>query len=321
MKGFTTLYKFLNLWKNLERKFSIFLRSIFIISSKIVIMRKMLATIFVLLFSLTSSLNAQPTQTFREWNQLMKPFHIAGQLYYVGMANITSLLITTKEGHILIDGAFAESAAAILDNVRKLGFKPEDIKILLSTHAHIDHAGGLAEIKMKTNARLYAGAADSVLLATGGRNDFAFGDDLTFPQVKVDVPVKDGDEVKLGDITIHAIATPGHTKGCTAWTFTINEKGKPLHVVMIGGMSAPDYKLVNNSKYLNIAEDYKITFKKLKNIMCDIPIEGHGFFFGLEEKAAGKRSFVDPEGYYASVAKAEKAFHTELDKQVALSNK
>jgi metallo-beta-lactamase class B len=269
----------------------------------------------------TCGLIAQPTPTFRAWNQPVPPFRIAGQLYYVGMSQVTSLLITTKEGHILIDGGFAESAPVILENVRKLGFRPEDIRILLSTHAHFDHAGGLAEIKAKTKARLYSGTEDSVLLARGGRQDFAFGDSLTFPPVSADVVVKDSDEVVLGDAVIRAVSTPGHTKGCTAWSFTVRENAKLLKVVMIGGMSAPDYQLVVNKNYPQIAADFETTFRKLKGLECDIPLEGHGFFFGLEEKAAGKRSFVDPEGYCASVAKAETAFHTELEQQLARSTK
>ncbi len=254
---------------------------------------------------------------FRDWNRPVPPFRIMGHLYYVGVAQVTSLLITTNKGHILIDGAFAESAPLILGNVSKLGFRPEDIKILLSTHAHQDHAGGLAEIKAKTKARLYAGAEDAPALARGGLQDFAFGDKLPFPPVAADVLVKDGDEVTLGDIVVRAIATPGHTRGCISWTFTLRENGKSLRVIMIGGMSAPDYQLVNNPKYPQIATDFATTFQKLQALECDIFLEGHGFNFGLEEKASGKRSFVDREGYRASIAKAEKAFRAQLQEQRA----
>jgi len=284
-------------------------------------MQNKLLCISGLLVFWTYSLLTQPTSTFRSWNQPVPPFRIAGQLYYVGMSQVTSLLITTKEGHILIDGGFAESAPVILENVRRLGFRPEDIHILLSTHAHMDHAGGLAEIKTKTQARLYAGTEDSVLLARGGRRDFAFGDRLPFPAVIADVGVKDSDEVILGDAVLRAVATPGHTKGCTTWSFSVHENGRPLKVVMIGGISAPDYQLVGNKDYPQIISDFETTFRKLKKMECDIPLEGHGFFFGLEEKAAGKRSFVDSQGYRISVAKAEKAFHTELERQLARSAK
>ncbi len=260
---------------------------------------------------------AQQTATWREWNQPVAPFRIAGPLYYVGMAQVTSLLITTPKGHILIDGAFPESAEQILDNVRTLGFKPEDIRILLSTHAHIDHAGGLAAIKEKTRAALYAGAADVAALARGGKQDFAFGDDIAFPPVTADVAVKDGQEVTLGDVTVRAVATPGHTLGCTSWAFTIQADGKPLRVVMVGGTSAPGYKLVDNAKYPAIAADFERTFAKLKAMACDIFLEGHGFFFGLNEKMAQERSFVDPDGYQASLARAEQAFRQQLEKQRA----
>lgn len=266
---------------------------------------------------LASAAHAQPSAQWREWNQPVEPFRIAGPLYYVGMANVTSLLVTTSQGHILIDGAFQESAEPILDNVRKLGFRPEDVRILLSTHAHTDHAGGLAAIKARTGARLFAGAADAPLLGRGGRGDFAFGDDLAFPPVAVDVPVRDGDRVELGGLVFRAIATPGHTMGCTSWAFTIEDGGRTLRVLMIGGTSAPGYILVNNVRYPAIVRDYEHTFAKLKSEPADIFLEGHGFAFGLDDKRAGRRSFVDPEGYQARLAEAERTFHEQLEKQRA----
>jgi metallo-beta-lactamase class B len=266
---------------------------------------------------LASAAHAQQTAQFREWNQPVEPFRIAGPLYYVGMANVTSLLITTRQGLILIDGAFQESAGRILENVRKLGFKPEDIRILLSTHAHIDHAGGLAEIKARTGARLYAGAADVPLLARGGKGDFAFGDDLAFPPVTVDVAVHDGDIGDLGEVVVRAVATPGHTMGCTSWAFTVADGAIPRRVVVVGGTSAPGYSLVNNARYPAIVRDYEHTFAKLRSEPADIFLEGHGFAFGLDDKRAGRRSFVDPEGYQARLAEAERTLHDQLEKQRA----
>jgi metallo-beta-lactamase class B len=261
--------------------------------------------------------SAQPTAQFREWNRPIPPFRVAGPLYYVGVAQVTSLLLTTGHGHILIDGAFAESAGRILDNVRTLGFRPEDIKVLLSTHAHLDHAGGLAEIKARTGARLYAGAADAPLLARGGRGDFAFGDTLPFPPVTVDVPMKDGDVVELGGVTVRAIATPGHTMGCTSWSFTVDDGGKPLRVLVLGGTTAPGYKLVDNAAYPTIAADFERTFARLEGEAVDVFFEGHGFQFGLDEKRARKRSFVDPEGFRARIAEAERAIREALEQQRA----
>jgi metallo-beta-lactamase class B len=160
--------------------------------------------------------HAQADPTSRSWNQPVEPYRIAGNLYYVGASDITSYLITTPEGNIVLDGGFAETAPMIAANIQKLGFKVEDVKILLSTHAHFDHAGGLAELKKRTGAPLYAGAADADLLARGGNGDFAFGDKLQFPPVQVDHPVHDGDRVSLGGTTLVAHATPGHTRGCTS---------------------------------------------------------------------------------------------------------
>lgn len=261
--------------------------------------------------------HAQQTAQWREWNQPVEPFRVAGRLYYVGMANVTSLLVTTSQGHILIDGGFQESAPRVLDNVRKLGFEPEDIRILLSTHAHADHAGGLAEIKARTGARLYAGAADAPQLARGGKDDFAFGDDLAFPPVTVDVAVGDGQKVVLGDVEVRAIATPGHTMGCTSWALTVADGGRTLRVLLAGGTTAPGYTLVNNPRYPAIAADFEATFARLKREPADIFLEGHGFFFGLEEKRAGRKSFVDPDGRQARLAEAERAFREALDRQRA----
>jgi metallo-beta-lactamase class B len=260
---------------------------------------------------------AQATEQWREWNRPIPPFRIAGPLYYVGVANVTSLLIATPAGHVLVDGAFAESADTILGNVQALGFELKDVKVLLSTHAHGDHAGGLAAIKARTGARLYAGALDVPLLARGGKGDFAFGDDIPYPPVTADVGVKDGDTVTLGGVTVRAIATPGHTMGCTSWAFTVLEGGRPVRVVMVGGTSAPGYRLVDNAKYPTIVADYERTFARLAAEPADLLLEGHGFAFGLDDKRAGRKPFVDAEGYRARIAEATAAFRQQLAKERA----
>jgi metallo-beta-lactamase class B len=257
----------------------------------------------------------QATEQWREWNRPIPPFRIAGPLYYVGVENVTSLLVTTPAGHILVDGGFAESADVILGNVRKLGFRPEDVKVLLSTHAHGDHAGGLAAIKARTGAKLYAGALDVPLLARGGKGDFAFGDDIPYPPVSADVGAKDGETVTLGGVTVRAIASPGHTMGCTSWAFTVDDGGRAVRVVMIGGTSAPGYKLVDNEKYPGIVDDYERTFARLAAEPADLLLEGHGFAFGLDEKRAGRKPFVDAAAYRARVAEATKAFREQLAKE------
>jgi len=260
-------------------------------------------------------LSAQSSPQFLTWNQPIEPFRVAGPLYYVGAENLTSLLITTPAGHFVIDGGLEETAPIILANIRKLGFRIEDVRILLSTHAHADHAGGLAQLKAASGARLYAGEADVKLLARGGRGDFAFGDTLPFPRVDADVGVRDGQEIELGGLKIRAVATPGHTKGCTTWTFTIDDHGTARRVVMVGGTSAPGYRLVGNENYPNIVGDYNATFRKLRSLRADIVFEGHGSAFDLEARRHGKRPFVDPGALGESVDKAEKAFLKALMEQ------
>lgn len=263
------------------------------------------------------ALHAQGTAEFRAWNTPVEPFRIAGELYYVGAANVTSLLIATPDGHILIDGGFQETAPLIHANVRKLGFRIQDVKAILSTHAHMDHAGGLAELKTLTRAKLYAGARDADQLARGGTGDFAFGDTMPFPPVTADVIVKEGDEVKVGNVAVRAVETPGHTKGCISWVFSMPDpqSGRTYRVVFIGGSTAPGYQLVDNEKYPEVARDFEATFQKLRALECDIFIEGHGFAFGLKQKMAGERSFVDPKGYRERIDACDKTVRDQAAAQ------
>jgi metallo-beta-lactamase class B len=269
-------------------------------------------TLFALL-ALVSPPQSSPQ--FKEWNRPVEPFRIAGPLYYVGSENLTSLLVTTPAGHVLIDGGLEETAPIILSNLRTLGFRIEDVRILLSTHAHTDHAGGLARLKEASRGRLYAGAADLELLARGGRDDFAFGDSMPFPPVTADAGMADGQEVELGRVRFRAIATPGHTKGCTTWAFTIADEGVARRVVMIGGTSAPGYRLVGNDRYPTIVSDFEATFRKLRSLEADVVLEGHGFAFGLEARRKGRRPFVDPAALVESVGKAESAFRKLVAEQ------
>jgi metallo-beta-lactamase class B len=274
----------------------------------------MLATLALVL-----SVVAQASPQFREWNQPLQPFRVAGPLYYVGTANLTALLVTTPAGHVLIDAGLEESAPIIIENIRTLGFKVEDVRVLLSTHAHLDHAGGLARIKAASGARLYAGAADAVLLERGGRGDFAYGDTLTFPPAAVDVAVRDAQEVEFGGLRFRAVATPGHTKGCTTWTFAIPDGGAAREVVMIGGTTAPGYRLLDNAAYPTMASDFEATFRRLRTLRADIVFEGHGSAFDLESRRLGKRPFVDPKALDEAVDRAESAFRRQLAEQKSAS--
>ncbi len=264
---------------------------------------------------------AQADETSRSWNQPVKPFRIAGNLYYVGASDISSYLIVTPKGHILLDSGFVETVPQIQQNVVQLGFRLEDVKVLINSHAHYDHAGGLALLKRLTSATLMVSEPDAALLATGGKGDPNFGDRFTFEPVTADRILRDGDKVELGGVTMTARLTPGHTKGNTTWTMTVNESGKRYNVVFAGSTSTPGYKLVDNPKYPGIVDDYQRTFKVLKSLPCEIFLAPHGSFFDLTAKSklldqgAKQNPFIDPGGYKRYVEETEKAFRKELERQ------
>jgi metallo-beta-lactamase class B len=206
-----------------------------------------------------------------------------------------------------------------------LGLRIEDVKVLLNSHSHFDHAGGLAELQKKSGARLIASERDAVQIESGGQGDFAWGDAHPFPAVRVDRKIKDGDTVELGGITLTAHLTPGHTKGCTTWTATFEEKRrkeKPerLRAVFFCSTSVPDpenYRLAGNPRYPEIAADYERSFKILRDLPCDLFLAPHGSMFGLLEKAArlragDRRAFVDPQGFRSYVEGSEKRFRELL---------
>ncbi len=249
-----------------------------------------------------------------------EPFRIFGPLYYVGTKDVTSYAIATKEGLILLDGGLPETAAQIEASLGTLGLKLSDTKYLLNSHSHFDHAGGLATLKKRSGARMVASERDAAQLEAGGKGDFAWGDDNTFPPVVVDRRIGEGDTVTLGGVTLTAHLTPGHTKGCTTWTASFEEKGEKLRAVFYCSTSVPDpenYRLAGNPRYPEIVADYERSFKSLRELPCDLFLGAHASFFRLEEKAAklragDRKAFVDPAGFRAYVDKSEKRFRELL---------
>lgn len=268
-----------------------------------------------------SRIYGQADETSRSWNKPVKPFRIIGNVYYVGASDISSFLIVTPKGHILLDSGFVETVPQIQQNVAQLGFRLEDVKVLINGHAHYDHAGGLALLKRLTGATLMASDADAKLLAAGGKGDPNFGDRFTYEPITADRILNDGDKVELGGVTMVARMTPGHTKGNTTWTMTVKEGGKQYNVVVAGSTSAPGYKLVDNPNYPGIVTDYQRTFQVLKSLRCDVFLAPHGNFFDLIEKSKlleqGKKQnpFIDPQGYKRYIEDTEKAFQKELERQ------
>ena len=260
---------------------------------------------------------AQVDRTVRSLNRPAEPFRIIGNINYVGPSGVSSFLITTPDGHILIDSGFEETVPLIRDGVVKLGFHFEDIKLILSSHAHFDHVGGHARMKELTGASIVMSAADADLLAHGGKGDvLPLGDALaSYPPARADRIVGDGEKVVLGGVTLTAHLTPGHTKGCTTWTMSVTEDGTTYNVVFYGSTTLlPGVRLVGNSTYPAIADDFAASFRALKALPCDVFLAPHGAMFGLEEKArrlkGGERPnpFIDPGGYRAFVERSERIF-------------
>ena len=244
-------------------------------------MRRLLISLSILL---ALPVFAQDDPTSRSWNQPVEPFRIAGNLYYVGANEITSFLVTTQKGHFLLDAGFRETAPQILQNVTKLGFKVEDIRYLLNSQPHYDHAAGFATLKRLSGAKMVISRADAPLLARGGLGDFAFGDRFQYEPVKADRLIDDGEVLSLGGTSMKANITPGHTKGCTSWTMNVRE-GKATHsVVFVCSVTAPGYQLVGNAQYPSIVEDFRRSFRILEAMKPDIFLASHGNFFTLTEK-------------------------------------
>lgn len=264
-----------------------------------------------------------------DWREPFPPHRMIGNLYYVGSRGLASYLITTPAGHILINSNLTTSVPLIRESIEKLGFRFSDVKILLISHAHFDHDAGSAEIKSLTGAKYMVMDGDVGVVESGGKSDFQYGNDATllYPAAKVDRVLHDGDEVKLGDTTLTAHKTAGHTRGCTTWTLKVSEAGKTYDVVIVGSPNVnPGYKLVNNSRYPEIADDYARGFRVLKSLPCDVFLGAHGSYYGMEAKhatlkAGGPNPYVDPEGYKNYVDDREAAFLSELQKQTAAAKK
>jgi metallo-beta-lactamase class B len=258
-------------------------------------------------------------------SDFLAPFpahHVIGNLYFVGSKSLGIYLVTTPQGHILINAGVEDSVPMIQQSVEKLGYRFSDIKILLISHAHYDHDAGAARIKQSTGAKYMVMDADVPVVESGGEKDFFYNHTpgMLYPATRVDRVLHDGDTVTLGDSMLTAHLTPGHTKGCTTWTMKVHEGGKSYDVVIVGGTTVNEgYKLVNNARYPQIASDYKKTFDVLRSLHCDVFLGAHGSYYDLESKyprmTANTNPFIDPKGYPEFVDDREQAFRAELARQ------
>jgi metallo-beta-lactamase class B len=276
-------------------------------------MRAACRAVVVLVSSLVLFPVAARAQANPDWHRAIPGFKIAGNLYYVGTADLAAYLVATPQGNILINGNFKEDVPAIRKSIEGLGFKYADTKVLLISHAHGDHDEGIGLIKSETGARLMVMDADvaAVESTAPGR-----------PGAKVDRVLHDRDTVELGGSTLTARLTPGHTPGCTTWTMQVAEDGRTLNAVIIGSPNVnAGYVLVNNKSYPQIAADYVRTFAFLKTAPIDLFLGAHGAYFNLKDKlpkiGGAVNPFIDPAGYRAYVADREQAFEKELAKQRA----
>ncbi len=238
--------------------------------------------------------------TLQNWSLPFEPRRIIGNIYYVGSNLISSFLIVTSEGLILLDTGHAGMLQQVKSNIEKLGFKPKDVKFLLNSHAHFDHCGGFAKFKLETGATIVASKLDGELMKRGGKGDFNWGDDLAYEPATPDRYVSDGDRLELGGVTLTAHLTPGHTMGCTSWSMRTTETGKNYDVLFLCGLTVSTYKLTNNEHYPNIVDDIRSSFTKLRGMHADVLLAAHGFWFDLDGKAARQKEgvpnpFIDPQ--------------------------
>lgn len=285
-------------------------------------MGRYLLLVAALLLMLVPTAPAQSIESWRDMNRPVEPFRIMGNLYYVGANSVTSFLITTPDGHILIDSGFQETVPMIRESVAKLGFEFDDIRILLNSHAHIDHAGGLAEIKRLTGAKMIASAADAPLLERGGRGDPIIGDIGHYPPVQVDRRVNDGEIVELGGAKLTARVTPGHTPGCTSWAMEVEEDGESYLAVSICSLSILDgMQFLEEPTYPGIADDFARSIEILEGLPCEVFLASHAGFFKMKEKRPllgdEERSnpFIDPVGYRRYVDRAEEKLRQALARE------
>lgn len=260
------------------------------------------------------------------YDEKHEPFRMIGNIYWVGHTQIGSFLIRTSAGLILVDTTSTEESQWTRENIETLGHGLRDIKIMLNTHPHAEHMGGFAMFKELSGAKIVASRLAAEEMAVGGRTDFREDGSEQYPPVKADQIIEDGGTLSLGEVTLTAHLTPGHSKGCTTWTTTVEEAGRKYDVVIFCGMATAGMDrapLLNNPKYPNIVEDYQRSFRRLRTLPCDVFLYPRATTIKLYEKQARlKRGetpnpFIDPAGCRGYSDEYEGLFTDQLRQQRA----
>ncbi len=248
-----------------------------------------------------------PCDSCAQWNAPQAPFKIYGNTYYVGTHGLGSLLITSTEGHVLIDGALPESAPLIAAHIRELGFKIEDVKVILNTHVHFDHAGGIAELQQLSGAKVWASPTTARVLREGGvgADDPQLGTIEPIAKVANVATLKNDGVVRVGPLAVTAHFTPGHTSGGTSWTWQSCEDQRCLNLVYADSLTAiasPDFKYSRNTRYTAALKDLESSFTTLAALKCDILMTPHPDASSLWERLEKRDSQTDRDALINSTA-------------------
>lgn len=259
----------------------------------------------------------------KEWNQPQKPFKLYGNTWYVGTKELSALLVTGPQGHVLLDGALPQSAAVIQANIISLGFRMKDVKLILNSHEHFDHAGGIAALQRASGAVVAASVRGAQVLEDGviGKDDAQY-DPAQDPRIEKIAPVKrvaDGELLKVGNLVITAHMTPGHTPGGATWTWTSCEKGRCLNMVYADSLTPVSADTFRFSDDPARVAQFKATIDKVGALKCDVVVSTHPAFTDVLDKLAARtrttNPFVDPAGCRTYAEAARKRLDARLESE------
>lgn len=267
-----------------------------------------------LFLACTAQVFAQP----EDWTTPFPGHRVISDLYAVGTSGLGVFLITSEDGHILINTGLEDSTPLIRDNIESVGFRLEDVKILLTMQSHWDHTAALAEIKAITGAEMWATPKDARVLEDGGFSDPHFGGKENFAPIDVDRIINDGDVIELGDIRLLVHEHPGHTEGSSSYSMEVNENGRDFDVVIANmGTINSGKKMLVDPTYPGVADDFRETYRRQKAMDVDVWVAAHGGQYGLHEKFQPGQTyspeiFVDPEGFLSEVNRLEQIYLEQL---------